>query len=239
MPFEIPWDEATPPGTAPANTVATELRNLEKAIRERLESAFGITNWATQTDPIEINSLRFDASGKIIGGSVSVAVRNNADTENNLLVEDDGDVTVRKDLAVNGKILTVTFTGDVTIESGESVLIQSEIQVSSAQGWVSRHDLGSVSGAVTVDWALGNNKALTLTGNSTLTFNNPKAGAVYLLEVKQGGAGSFTLGYPGTVVWPSGGAPVLTTTAGRTDLLSFYYTGTAYIGLVAAQDFNV
>lgn len=242
MPFEIPWDEATPPGNAPANTAATELRNLEKAVSERMV-ALGVTNWDTATDTdiafAFIKLLRIAAT-KIVGGSTSLALRNNADSADNVLVEDDGDVTVRKDLAVLGKFANAIFTGDVTIESGETFLIQSETWLSAAQGWIERHNKTNISGATEINWTNSNNQAATLTADVSFTFTNPKPGAWYTLELRQGGAGGFVVtAWPGTVVWPAGTAPVLTTTAGRTDLISFYWNGTAYIGVVIAQDFNV
>ena len=243
MAFQVTVDTATPPGSAQASTVATELRNLEKAFSERLANVLGVNEADLNTDPIVGALLRLAAAGttKIIGGTVGLALRNNADSANNILVEDDGDVTIRKDLSLTGKVVTdLTLAEDLTVEAGGVVSLLSPVTVTDAQGVLARKAKGNISGATTVNWAEGNNQAATLTANISLTFSNPVSGAWYMLELKQGGAGSFVVtAWPGDVVWPSGIAPTLTTTAGRTDLISFYYNGTAYIGVVIAQDFNV
>jgi hypothetical protein len=74
---------------------------------------------------------------------------------------------------------------------------------------------------------------------TTLTLTNPVAGAFYLFEIKQTGAGSFTVTWPADFEWPGGIAPTLTTTTGKTDIISVYYNGTKYIGVIAGLDYTV
>jgi hypothetical protein len=88
------------------------------------------------------------------------------------------------------------------------------------------------SGAATINWDTGTEHILTLTGNVTLTFSNPKSGGRYVLLVKQDGTGGRTVTWPSVVRWPGGTAPTLTATANRTDLVTFLYSGTlaVYVG---------
>lgn len=78
---------------------------------------------------------------------------------------------------------------------------------------------------------------LTLTANCTITFPTAAVGKAFALVLKQDGTGSRTVTWPGTVKWPGGTVPVLTTTKEKTDVLSFLSVdGTNWIGFLAAQN---
>lgn len=80
---------------------------------------------------------------------------------------------------------------------------------------------------------------LTLTANTTLTFANCPGTAnrrvAFLLALTQDSAGSRTVTWPTSVSWGSSGAPKLSTSAGKTDWLTFITdnAGTAWSGFVA------
>ncbi len=84
-------------------------------------------------------------------------------------------------------------------------------------------------GTIALDWNNGNVQSVTLGGNRTFTFANPKTGGRYLLVIKQDGTGTRTLTWP-TIKWRGGTAPTLTTTASKTDLITIVYDGTDYFG---------
>ncbi len=67
---------------------------------------------------------------------------------------------------------------------------------------------------------------LTLTGNVTLTLSNPADLGVYYLLIHTG-AGSFTVTWPASVLWPGGVAPVITATASKTDLIVLVWDNSA------------
>lgn len=103
-------------------------------------------------------------------------------------------------------------------------------------------DGGNSGAAKTISLAAGNVYRLTLTANCTLTFptvTGAGTGATptvyahqfYLLS-KQDGAGSRTMTWPGSVVWPAGSAPTLSTGAGAVDVLEFITpnAGTTWYG---------
>jgi hypothetical protein len=86
----------------------------------------------------------------------------------------------------------------------------------------------------TTNWNMDNGGAaqLTLTGSTTMaTPTNLKAGATYVLKVIQGTGGQTIAWTSGVFQWPAATAPVLSTTAGAVDLISFFcYDGTHLVG---------
>jgi hypothetical protein len=82
----------------------------------------------------------------------------------------------------------------------------------------------------TWDQTKGATAAVTLTANATLAITNAVAGMYGLVRVTQDATGSRTLTLPGgsKVINGGGGVVALTTTAGATDVLSYFYDGTNY-----------
>lgn len=93
-------------------------------------------------------------------------------------------------------------------------------------------------GSTTIDWKLGNKFKFTFGAqNDTFTFTAPSNPCNILLMLVQDGTGSRTATWPGTVKWPGGSAPTLTTGANSIDIIAFYYDGTNYYG-VESLDFS-
>jgi hypothetical protein len=84
-------------------------------------------------------------------------------------------------------------------------------------------------GTVNIPFAAGNIVNLTLTASTTLTLSGHVVG-VYILKVIQGGTGSYTLTFPATVKWSGGTPPTLTTTVGKTDIITLFHDGTNFFG---------
>ena len=86
---------------------------------------------------------------------------------------------------------------------------------------------GSVSGALTIDFANGYYQELTLTGNVTsLAFSNGPAsgeGKSVVVDFVQGGSGSYTVTFTSTK-FDSGIAPTLSTGVGDIDRIAFDIT---------------
>ncbi|HWB39074.1 MAG TPA: hypothetical protein VG604_02415, partial [Candidatus Saccharimonadales bacterium] len=79
---------------------------------------------------------------------------------------------------------------------------------------------------------------ITLTANCTLTFPTAAAGKSFTVVLLQDATGSRTVTWPGTVKWAGGSAPVLTTTANKTDVFSFMCVdGTNWLGFIAGQTY--
>lgn len=84
----------------------------------------------------------------------------------------------------------------------------------------------------------------TLTGSTTFTFGTPRAAAYQVsstitIRLKQGGAGSYTVTWPGSVSWGDAGAPTLSTAVGKVDVVAFNTTdgGVTWQGFVGGTGF--
>lgn len=84
-------------------------------------------------------------------------------------------------------------------------------------------------GTVNVSFASGNIVDMTLTASTTLTFAGHVVGT-YIFELTQGGSGSYTITWPASVKWSGGTAPTLTTTVGKTDIVTLFHDGTNFYG---------
>jgi glycyl-tRNA synthetase alpha subunit len=80
------------------------------------------------------------------------------------------------------------------------------------------------------DQTKGATAAVTLTANASLSITNDVAGMYGLIRITQDATGSRTLTLPAgsKVINGGGGVLALTTTAGATDVLSYFYDGTNY-----------
>lgn len=166
-----------------------------------------------------------------------------------------GDVTGNVTGNVTGDI-TGDLTGAVTGAASDNLLLAGGTMA----GVIDHNDLGVTkpllkdysetintialsSVLAEIDISLGNVVDLTLDNNPTLTFVNPAptgTGGSFTLMLRQDASGSRTVTWPGSVQWAAQTAPTLTTTASRTDIITFVTIdeGTKYYGFVAAQDFN-
>lgn len=92
--------------------------------------------------------------------------------------------------------------------------------------------VGTVTSSYTFDLADGNVQTVTLTASTACTFTMPTATAgkaltVFLKQAAATGNGSATFS---GVKWNASGAPTITPTAGKMDILSFYADGTNWYG---------
>jgi hypothetical protein len=95
----------------------------------------------------------------------------------------------------------------------------------------------NTSTAITVDLANGTVQKLTLTGNATITMPTATAGKSFVIILAQDGTGSRTVTWS-TVVWPSGTAPTITSTASKKDIYSFFADGTSWYGTTIGQNYT-
>ena len=86
----------------------------------------------------------------------------------------------------------------------------------------------------TIDLGDGNVHDVTLTDDCTFTFTGATAGVAcsFTLLLRQDGTGGWDATWPGSVVWPGGGAPTLDTTASSASVLTFFTLdgGTVWFG---------
>jgi hypothetical protein len=94
----------------------------------------------------------------------------------------------------------------------------------------------NTSTAITISLTNGTVQFLTLTGNATITMPTAVAGKSFTVLLKQDGTGGRTVTWT-TVVWPSGTAPTITTTASKMDKFVFTSDGTNWYGSNAGQNY--
>jgi len=96
----------------------------------------------------------------------------------------------------------------------------------------------TLTDATSVTWDLnaGSMASVTIAGNRTISDpSNMREGASYWLFITQDSAGNRTVNWGPSFRWSAGQAPVLTTTAGRTDVFHFVSDGQFMYG----QQFNL
>jgi len=98
----------------------------------------------------------------------------------------------------------------------------------------------TLTDAATVTWDVnsGSIAQVTLGGSRTLgALTGALAGTVYTLIVKQDLTGSRTLAYHSSYKFSNGAVPVLTTSTGSVDIITFLYDGASAFGVIQ-QDFK-
>lgn len=133
-----------------------------------------------------------------------------------------------------------TVTGNATV--GGTLGVTGATALSSTLGVTGNTTLGSYSETVvaigtvtttnTLTLAVGTVQTATLTASTACTFTMPAAtaGKSFILLLKQAattgnGTATFT-----SVKWNSAGAPTITATAGKMDILTFVSDGTNWYG---------
>lgn len=106
----------------------------------------------------------------------------------------------------------------------------TQVSFGAKTAYFTETDNGNSGTSDTIDWGASNKQKSTLTGNCTFVFTAPTGPCSLILKLVQDGTGSRTVTWPANVKWPAGTAPTLTTTAGRVDIITFYYDGTNYYG---------
>lgn len=90
--------------------------------------------------------------------------------------------------------------------------------------------------AITLALTNGTFQFITLTGNATITMPAVGAGKSFIILLAQDATGGRTVTWS-TVVWPSGTAPTITSTASKKDLYSFFSDGTNWYGVTVSQNY--
>lgn len=151
-----------------------------------------------------VNNIVNDASGNVALG-------------NNLTVAGTGSITGT--LGVTG---AATLSSTLGVTGNTTVAAYSETVVA----------IGTVTTTNTLSIAAGTVQTATLTASTACTFTMPTAtaGKSFILLLKQAAAtGNGTATFT-SVKWNSAGAPTITATAGKMDILTFVADGTNWYG---------
>ena len=138
-----------------------------------------------------------------------------------------------------GVIVTSDATGNLNIQSGGSTVVAvtaTGATLSGATTVVSYVEsvvvIGTVSSASTLSLTNGTVQTATLTASTACTFTMPTAtaGKSFILLLKQAAAtGNGTATFT-SVKFATAGAPTITATAGKMDILTFVADGTNWYG---------
>ena len=149
----------------------------------------------------------------------SINVQHPSASTTNIVNDASGNVAVGNNLTVAG---TGSITGTLGITGNTTVASYSETVVA----------IGTVTTANTLSIASGTVQTATLTASTACTFTMPTAtaGKSFILLLKQAAAtGNGTATFTG-VKWATAGAPTITATAGKMDILTFVADGTNWYG---------
>jgi hypothetical protein len=115
MAYTNVWSKLAPLGSQAANLIDDDFRNLKLDISERFTTIFGTADLDGQ-DPVVATKLDFfnTASPKIKGGTVDLHFRNNADTNDNIVITDAGLVTLRNSLemTIGGALIYIKLSSN-------------------------------------------------------------------------------------------------------------------------------
>jgi hypothetical protein len=141
-----------------------------------------------------------------------------------------GTITTAGTLAVaNGGTGVTSSTGTGSVVLGTSPTVNNPTVTNYVESVVA---IGTVTSSNTLSLTNGTVQTATLTASTACTFTMPKAtaGKSFVLMLKQAattgnGTATFT-----SVKWPTAGAPTITATAGKMDILTFIADGTNWYG---------
>lgn len=89
----------------------------------------------------------------------------------------------------------------------------------------------SGAGTPTIKWENGNLQAVTITGACTLGFTNPTHPTRLTIISTMSATSGYPYTYAGTVLWPSGIIPTLSSISNAIDITSFIYDGVNVYGM--------
>ena len=187
----------------------------------------GPTLFATGNDTnVDINLTPKGAgSVKVNGtGTSSVGI---GDTDNSNVMK----ITVASNLTTDRAFniapgdadRTITLTGDPTLVAGTMATLAGSETLTNKILTNPAITIQALTDSATISWNAnsGNMATVTLGGNRTMAApTNLKAGGSYSLTVTQDGTGTRTITWNSVFKWAGGTAPTLTSTAGRSDLIT-------------------
>jgi hypothetical protein len=93
--------------------------------------------------------------------------------------------------------------------------------------------IGETGTSKTISLTSGTVQTATLTGNCTFTMPTATAGKSFILLLRQDATGNRTATFTPNVKFNSAGAPTITATANRLDILTFVADGTNWYGSIS------
>jgi hypothetical protein len=126
------------------------------------------------------------------------------------------------------KTTTDNVNSMINTFTGNTIVVTDQEQAFSRQQWA---NLATLANSTTITWNLSQAQVAQtyLTANATLSNpTNMQAGATYILFLRQ--TGNVTLSFGNAYSFVNNVTPVVTSTAGATNILSFVSDGTRLYG---------
>ena len=181
-------------------------------------------------------AITFDSSGDITldaDGDQIIMKWGGATGQIDFTNENSGDGVIQqkvdsKDLVVQqydgDEVVRFTDAGDVKVTNLVYFAAETANSCDSSSG---------VAALISIDWNVSQKQKVTIRGTSnTLNFTNPPGACNLMLKVIQGDGGDTT-SWDSDIKWAGGSAPTLSSSSGDIDILSFYWDGTNYFGVVS------
>jgi hypothetical protein len=192
--------------------------------------------------PKKMHRLDTDSSG--VTPALTVAVPDDGAIPWGIILPDGSDYEVSIGagipISLDSLLLTAGLEADDQNEVAELIDAEATARASADSALDARVDTlerhttaQTLADAASIAWdtSAGHLASVTLGGNRTLAAPSSGVAGTYVLRVTQDATGSRTLAYNAVFKWAGGTAPVLSTTAGAVDVLSFVsYDGATFYG---------
>jgi hypothetical protein len=138
----------------------------------------------------------------------------------------------------NGTALSAAVAGtDYVTPTGTETLTNKTLTNPTVTNYVETPYSATPTSTITLDLANGTVQIITLGGNVTITMPTAVSGKSFIMFLKQDATGSRTVTWS-TVKWAGGTNPIITATASRQDIYSFFSDGTNWYGVTVAQNYT-
>ena len=195
-------------------------------------------NFANATTSIPLSQLDNNFATPITIGNTAVQLGNTVTTLNNMTLPNVTISSVATAFPNNFLANSTATLGNATITLGGTTSSVGNLAVANVT--VTNYTesvvaIGTVTSTNTLALTNGTVQTATLTASTACTFTMPTAtaGKSFILLLKQAAStGNGTATFTG-VKWGTAGAPTITATAGKMDILTFVSDGTNWYGSIA------
>ena len=194
--------------------------------------------FGSATSSIPLSQLDSNFATTITLGNTAIQLGNTVTTLNNMTYANVTISSVATTFPNNFLSNSTVTLGNATLTLGGTTSTVGNLTVSNTT--VTNYTesvvaIGTVSSSNTIALTNGTVQTATLTASTACTFTMPTnvAGKSFVLLLKQAAAtGNGTATFT-SVKWGSAGAPTITATAGKMDILTFIADGTNWYGSIA------